>query len=247
MRKPAPCTATRSSALIPCRKALGLPEVEDFPFIDPPTPRAVADGYQLLTELPMAGAVLTRAQIESLAARDDVESIYLNERLSYGNFEAGEITGGHFVHDQYGAKGAGVTVAVIDSGIDANHPDLRFGSKTIQNVKLVGDLGLAGVAGLQHGHADVLRQALGRLPAQQRTGEQLGAHLADVLVPGEPQRRGEHRQHAHQHTPQQRRGQAQPPEHQPAQQTLQDGQQVTFDTEPDRMGKGPKAVNIQAA
>ena len=30
-------------------------------------------------------------------------------------------------------------------------------------------------------------------------------------------------------------------------QTLKDGQQVTFDTEPDRMGKGPKAVNIQAA
>ena len=30
-------------------------------------------------------------------------------------------------------------------------------------------------------------------------------------------------------------------------QTLQDDQQVTFDTEPDRMGKGPKAVNIQAA
>ncbi|OJT98020.1 cold-shock protein [Metarhizobium album] len=29
-------------------------------------------------------------------------------------------------------------------------------------------------------------------------------------------------------------------------QTLRDGQQVTFDTEPDRMGKGPKAVNITA-
>ena len=28
-------------------------------------------------------------------------------------------------------------------------------------------------------------------------------------------------------------------------QTLKDGQQVTFDTEPDRMGKGPKAVNLQ--
>lgn len=28
--------------------------------------------------------------------------------------------------------------------------------------------------------------------------------------------------------------------------TLADGQQVTFDTEPDRMGKGPKAVNIKA-
>ncbi|ACM38668.1 MULTISPECIES: cold-shock protein [Rhizobium/Agrobacterium group] len=30
-------------------------------------------------------------------------------------------------------------------------------------------------------------------------------------------------------------------------QTLRDGQEVTFDTEADRMGKGPKAVNIRAA
>ncbi|MGN6551472.1 MAG: cold-shock protein [Pararhizobium sp.] len=29
--------------------------------------------------------------------------------------------------------------------------------------------------------------------------------------------------------------------------TLTEGQKVSFDTEPDRMGKGPKAVNIQAA
>lgn len=28
-------------------------------------------------------------------------------------------------------------------------------------------------------------------------------------------------------------------------QTLRDGQQVTFETEPDRTGKGPKAVNLQ--
>lgn len=101
--------------------------------------------YLLLSELPIAGAVLTRAQIEDLAARDDVESIYLDEPLKYFNYEAGQMTGGHFVHDEYGAKGKGVTVAVIDSGIDANHPDLRLGPKTIQNVKLVGDLGLAGV------------------------------------------------------------------------------------------------------
>ena len=29
-------------------------------------------------------------------------------------------------------------------------------------------------------------------------------------------------------------------------QSLREGQQVTLDTEPDRMGKGPKAVNISA-
>lgn len=28
--------------------------------------------------------------------------------------------------------------------------------------------------------------------------------------------------------------------------TLTDGQKVTFDVEPDRMGKGPKAVNLAA-
>ena len=29
--------------------------------------------------------------------------------------------------------------------------------------------------------------------------------------------------------------------------TPDDGQKVTFDVEPDRMGKGPKAVNLRAA
>src|SRR5688500_3117075 len=32
-------------------KSLRLGEVEAFPFVDPPTPRAIADGYELLTEL----------------------------------------------------------------------------------------------------------------------------------------------------------------------------------------------------
>ena len=30
-------------------------------------------------------------------------------------------------------------------------------------------------------------------------------------------------------------------------QSLREGQQVTFDTEPDRRGKGPKAVNLQVS
>ena len=97
-----------------------------------------------LQELPMAGAILTSAQVTQVAQWPGVESIYFNAPLEYFNYEAGEITGGHKVHDQIGLKGNGVTVAVLDSGIDANHPDLQFGSKTIQNVKIVGDLGLTG-------------------------------------------------------------------------------------------------------
>ena len=39
------------AAVILRMKALGLSEVERFPFLDPPAPRMIADGYQLLAEL----------------------------------------------------------------------------------------------------------------------------------------------------------------------------------------------------
>lgn len=106
---------------------------------------ALTASVRPLQELPMAGAILTSAQVQTVAGWDGVESIYFNAPLKYFNYEAGEITGGHAVHDQLALKGNGLTVAVIDSGIDGNHPDLQFGSKTIQNVKIVADLGLVGL------------------------------------------------------------------------------------------------------
>src|SRR5438046_6075449 len=36
-----------------------------------------------------------------------------------------------------GITGKGVGIAILDSGIDGTHPDLAFGSKTVQNVKIV--------------------------------------------------------------------------------------------------------------
>jgi serine protease AprX len=95
-----------------------------------------------LSQLPMAGALLTGAQIEQVARWDGVESIYWNAPLRYYNYEAGAITGGHVVHDQVGLKGRGVTVAVIDSGVDATHPDLLLGANVVQNVKVFGDVDL---------------------------------------------------------------------------------------------------------
>lgn len=99
-----------------------------------------------LQRLPMAGALLTTAQVNVIRQWPSVASIYFNARLAYSNYTSGEITGGHYVHDVLAVKGAGSTIAVLDSGIDANHPDLAFGTKTVQNVKLVGDLGLLGVS-----------------------------------------------------------------------------------------------------
>ena len=46
-------------------KSLGLGEVEAFPFVDPPSPRAIADGYELLTEL---GAVDEKRELTAVGS-----------------------------------------------------------------------------------------------------------------------------------------------------------------------------------
>jgi ATP-dependent helicase HrpA len=46
-------------------KSLGLGEVGNFPFLDPPSPRAIADGYALLTEL---GAVDERNELTAVGS-----------------------------------------------------------------------------------------------------------------------------------------------------------------------------------
>ncbi|HWA39851.1 MAG TPA: ATP-dependent RNA helicase HrpA, partial [Burkholderiales bacterium] len=53
------------AAVILRAKSLGIGEVEDFPFLDPPSPRAIADGYALLEEL---GAVDEQKALTPLGA-----------------------------------------------------------------------------------------------------------------------------------------------------------------------------------
>lgn len=99
--------------------------------------------------LPMAGALLTAQQVDALAAQPDVRSIYLNAKLSYFNAEATQLTGVDKVRTdanmtrQNGGlpvSGKGITVLINDSGIDATHADLQFGSHVIQNVLAAANL-----------------------------------------------------------------------------------------------------------
>lgn len=97
--------------------------------------------------LPIAGALATPAQIRALAARDDVLSIYPNRTLRYFNAEARQLTRVTEAQAHPGAFGQtlpyigrGVAAMINDSGIDATHADLAYGSHVVQNVQALTNL-----------------------------------------------------------------------------------------------------------
>lgn len=98
---------------------------------------------RVLQELPMAGILASKTQIEKLAANVNVYSIYANKKLQFENKEATELTGvdklrtdGQFQKNNGGLPitGKGIGVVINDSGIDATHKDLELGTHVVQNV-----------------------------------------------------------------------------------------------------------------
>ena len=92
--------------------------------------------------LPIVGALATPGAIRQLAKRSDVLSIYANSNLTYYNAEARVLSGVDQLQadPEYGYTGAGVAVMVNDSGIDATHSDLAFGSHVVENVQALTNL-----------------------------------------------------------------------------------------------------------
>lgn len=97
--------------------------------------------------LPIAGALATPAQIRALAARSDVLSVYPNRNLRYFNREARQLTRVAEAQAHPGDFGQtlpyigrGVTAMINDSGIDATHADLAYGSHVVQNVQALTNL-----------------------------------------------------------------------------------------------------------
>jgi serine protease AprX len=90
--------------------------------------------------LPMVSVRGTSLQIRALLTLPGLRSIYLNRRLTYFLDESVPLVGADRVWNELRYTGKGATVAVIDSGIDSTHPDLPFGTKVAQNVKLAPDL-----------------------------------------------------------------------------------------------------------
>lgn len=108
----------------------------------------VTKGF-VLPNLGMVAVPATAGQVRLLAQRPEVRSIWLNERLSYFNYESRVLCGVEKVRTdpQFTAAAGGLPVAgqgnfsvvVNDSGIDATHADLHFPEHVIQNVFIVTD------------------------------------------------------------------------------------------------------------
>jgi serine protease AprX len=101
-------------------------------------------GYRFNT-LGMVAMPATAAQVLALENNPNVRSVWSNDRLFYYMHEARVLTGVEKLRTDAGftfrnggmpVSGAGdFSVMVIDSGVDATHLDLQFGTKVIQNVQ----------------------------------------------------------------------------------------------------------------
>ncbi|HEX5732366.1 MAG TPA: S8 family serine peptidase [Blastocatellia bacterium] len=102
-----------------------------------------------LNNLGMVAAPATVAQVRALASNGAVRSIWSNDRLFYYMNQARVMTGvdrlranSQFTQANGGlpVSGAGnFSVVVNDSGIDATHSDLQFGTRVIENVQILTD------------------------------------------------------------------------------------------------------------
>jgi serine protease AprX len=87
--------------------------------------------------LPMLAVRGTPAQIRSTFNLAGLTSVYFNKQLQYLMRESVPLIGADRVWNELGYTGKGVGVAVIDSGVDATHPDLPLGSAVTQNIKIL--------------------------------------------------------------------------------------------------------------
>lgn len=93
--------------------------------------------------LPMAGVLATAAQVDALAKRTDVKSLYLNRKLTYYNYNDTYLTGVKRLRSDkvittknkgVPLSGKGVAVLINDSGVDGTHEDIKLGTHLVQNV-----------------------------------------------------------------------------------------------------------------
>jgi serine protease AprX len=94
--------------------------------------------------LPMVLINATKNQIAAISTLRSVRSLYSNKTFEFFTHDTRLITGQSRVatdtslttrNNGLPISGRGVTVAVLDTGIDATHPDVAYGARVIENVR----------------------------------------------------------------------------------------------------------------
>jgi serine protease AprX len=87
--------------------------------------------------LPMVAVNGPKHVLKGMKSMHGVVSVYRDRPLRYLLDDSRPFIRADQVASQLGVTGAGVGVAVIDSGIDGTHPDVAYPTVTVQNVKIL--------------------------------------------------------------------------------------------------------------
>jgi serine protease AprX len=90
------------------------------------------------TALPMVALQAPAGVVPSLQASGVVTGLWQNRPLELLLHESVPLIGADAVRTQLGYDGHGVGVAILDSGVDGNHPDVHYPDHLVQNVLMLG-------------------------------------------------------------------------------------------------------------
>ena len=133
--------AARSAVITSLQEAAAMSQAGLLSFLDKAQSAGLVESYQSFWVTNMVAVTSDKATLEKIAARPDVEAIYLDEKIHLIKsdivFEEAEVgtlaaepewnitrVGAPAVWSQFQIDGTGTVVASLDTGVDANHPAL---------------------------------------------------------------------------------------------------------------------------